>query len=232
MVDLRLGLREQFDGAHLTAYAKRILLPVGVLLLGMIGLGRLLVGLFGEEENGVNRRFVAHSSGTLDVVSNVFSLVGSTPCIIAVTGVAAYVLWRTLKRWSEPLFLAFAVTAQAIVFFFTTLAIDRQRPQVRHLDDSPPTSSFPSGHTSAAVALYGGLALVLSLLLRQTWAKWAAWLLVLLPVGVAVARLYRGMHHLTDVSASFLNGGVCITIMALAFLFGGIKGDLRPGARA
>jgi membrane-associated phospholipid phosphatase len=226
VVDLRVGLREQFDGAHLAAYLKRIVLPVGVLLLAMIGLGRVVTAVFADE-NTINRRFVAHTSGTLDVISNVFSLIGSTPCIIAATGVAAFILWRALRRWSEPLFLSFAVTAQAIVFFFTTLAIDRERPAVRHLDDSPPTSSFPSGHTSAAVALYGGLALVLSVLLRQTWAKWTVWLLVLVPVGVAVARLYRGMHHPTDVVASFLNGGLCITIMALAFLWGGIRSEVR-----
>jgi membrane-associated phospholipid phosphatase len=225
VVDLRLGLRAQFDRAHVAAYLKRIVLPVAVLLLVMIGLGRAVAAVF-RDESGVNRRFAAHGNGTLDVVSNCFSLMGSTPCIIAATGVAAYLLWRRLRRWSEPLFLACAVSAQAVVFFFTTLAIDRQRPRVRHLDDSPPTSSFPSGHTSAAVALYGGLALVLSLLLRQIWARWAVWLLMLVPVGVAVARLYRGMHHPTDVAASFLNGGICITIMALAFLFGGIRSDL------
>ncbi len=58
-----------------------------------------------------------------------------------------------LRRWREPLFLCAAVTAQAVVFYLTTLVIDRRRPVVRHLDDSPPTSSFPSGHTSASVAL-------------------------------------------------------------------------------
>jgi undecaprenyl-diphosphatase len=37
-------------------------------------------------------------------------------------------------------------------------------------------------------------------------------------VCVALARLYRGMHHPSDVTASFLNGALCITIMALAIL--------------
>ena len=93
------------------------------------------------------------------------------------------------------------------MFFFTTLAIDRERPAVKHMDESPPTSSFPSGHTSAAVALYVGLAVVLATLAHRTWLKALCWLLILVPVAVALSRLYRGMHHPSDVSASFLNGG-------------------------
>jgi membrane-associated phospholipid phosphatase len=38
------------------------------------------------------------------------------------------------------------------------------------------------------------------------------------PLYVALSRLYRGMHHPSDVTASFLNAAACITIMALAIL--------------
>ena len=124
----------------------------------------------------------------------------------------------TLHRWRESLFLCAAVSAQAIVFFFTTLVIDRRRPNVGHLDDSPPTSSFPSGHTSAAVALYGGLALILAMLAHRTWVKALCWALLLVPIAVALSRLYRGMHHPSDVTASFLNGALCIWIMSRAIL--------------
>jgi len=193
------------------------------LQLGMIGLGLLITKVLNDSwpftvEDGINRYFAAHRTGPLNAVTEFFSLVGSTPVIIGVTAIAAFILLRTLHSWREPIFLCAAVTAQAIVFFFATLVIDRQRPQVRHLDNSPPTSSFPSGHTSAAFALYAGLALILAGLVRRTWAKWLCWLLVLVPVGVATSRLYRGMHHPSDVTASFVNGALCITIMALAIL--------------
>jgi membrane-associated phospholipid phosphatase len=228
----RVELRQQFDGAHLAAYAKRILLPVVVLLFGMIGLGLLSTRTLHDvwpftAEDGVNRWFAAHRGGPFDGVSMFFSFVGSTPCIIGVTAIVAFVLLRTLRRWAEPLFLCAAVTAQALVFFFATLVIDRKRPAVAHMDDSPPTSSFPSGHTSAAVALYGGLALVLAGLLRHTWQKALCWALLLMPIGVAVARLYRGMHHPSDVTASFVNGGLCITIMAIAILHGGVRREVQ-----
>ncbi|WP_127505775.1 phosphatase PAP2 family protein [Actinoplanes solisilvae] len=202
---------------------RRLLLPVAVLFGVMVGLGLLATKVANDAwpltvEDDINRDFEAHRTAPLNVISEIVSLIGSTPVIIAVTGVAAVILRLKLGRWREPLFLCLAVTAQALVFFFTTLVIDRERPAVHRMDDSPPTSSFPSGHTSAAVALYVGLALLLFTLLHQTWAKRLAWLLVLVPVAVACARLYRGMHHPTDVTASFLNGITCVVIMAREIL--------------
>jgi membrane-associated phospholipid phosphatase len=198
---------------------KRVVLPVAVLLLVMIAVGLLITKVWTiPAEDAINRGFAGNRHDPYTGISAFFSFVGSTPCIIAVTVVAASILRLTLHTWREPLFLCAAVTAQAIVFFFTTLAIDRQRPNVIRLDASPPTSSFPSGHTSAAVALYGGLALLLSRQVNAVWAKYLCWVLVLVPIAVATARLYRGMHHPSDVTASFCNGFACIVIMVKAIL--------------
>ncbi|GAA2469254.1 phosphatase PAP2 family protein [Winogradskya humida] len=204
-------------------FLKRILAPVLALFAVMVGLGLLITKVLEKTwpftvEDTINRDFAANRESFGNVVSFIFSTIGSTPVIIGVTAVVAIILRLTLKRWREPLFLCAGVIAQALIFFFTTLLIDRQRPEVAHMDNSPPTSSFPSGHTSAAVALYVGMAVVLVGLTNRTWLKTLCWLLVLVPVGVAVGRLYRGMHHPTDVTASFFNGIMCVWIMARAIL--------------
>jgi membrane-associated phospholipid phosphatase len=202
---------------------KRVILPVAVLLAAMIGLGLLITKVVEHSwpfsvEDGINRGFAGDRAGWANGVSWFFSTLASTPVIIGVTVVVAVALRLTLHRWREPIFLCAAVSAQALVFFFATLVIDRARPAVPHMDESPPTSSFPSGHTSAAVALYCGLALVLAMQTQRTGLKALCWLLVLVPVCVAVSRLYRGMHHPSDVTASFVNGALCVTIMARAIL--------------
>jgi membrane-associated phospholipid phosphatase len=204
-------------------FVKRVLLPVAVLLALMIGLGLLITKVWEHSwpftaEDGINREFAGDRDGFFNGVTWFFSTVASTPVIIAVTAVVAIILRLTLHRWREPLFLCAAVSAQAIVFFFATLAIDRQRPRVQHMDESPPTSSFPSGHTSAAFALYVGLAVVLAMLTHRTWLKVLCWFLILVPVSVALSRLYRGMHHPSDVTASFINGAICLWIMSRGVL--------------
>ena len=45
---------------------------------------------------------------------------------------------------------------EATVFLFASLIVERDRPPVEQLDSIPPSGSFPSGHTAAAVAFYGG----------------------------------------------------------------------------
>lgn len=202
---------------------KRVILPVAALLAVIVGLGLLITKVLAKDwpftvEDGINREFAGDRAEPWTAVSFFFSTLASTPVIIGVTVLAAIVLRLTLKRWREPIFLAVAVTCQALVFFFATLVIDRQRPDVAKMDESPPTSSFPSGHTSAAVALYAGLALVLALLVRRTWVKALCWALLLVPLAVAVSRLYRGMHHPSDVLASFVNGGLCVFIVSRAVL--------------
>ncbi|HET6530110.1 MAG TPA: phosphatase PAP2 family protein [Actinoplanes sp.] len=202
---------------------KRLVLPLAVLLGVIVGLGLLITRVLHDDwpftaEDAVNRELAGDRTESWSAVSAFFSTLANTPVIIAVTALVAIILRLTLRRWREPLFLCAAVSTQAVVFFFATLIIDRSRPDVPKMDESPPTSSFPSGHTSAAVALYTGLALLIAMLTRRTWLKALAWSLLLLPVAVALSRLYRGMHHPSDVAASFLNGLTCVAVTARAVL--------------
>jgi len=202
---------------------KRLILPIAVLLGVIVGLGLLVTKVLADDwpftaEDALNRELAGDRTDSWNAVTLFFSTLASTPVIIGVTALTALILRLVLHRWREPLFLCAAVTAQALVFFFATLIIDRKRPDVPKMDESPPTSSFPSGHTSAGVALYAGLALVLALLARRTWLKALAWALLLVPIAVALSRMYRGMHHPSDVAASFVNGAICVAVMARSVL--------------
>jgi membrane-associated phospholipid phosphatase len=128
-----------------------------------------------------------------------------TVTVLAVLTVAITALvWR---RWREPMLVAVAVAGEVAIFLATTLLVDRRRPPVSHLDQAPPTSSFPSGHTAAAICLYGALAVLASERARSALVRGLTLTLaVLIPLAVATARIYRGMQYLTDVVGGIVLG--------------------------
>ena len=87
--------------------------------------------------------------------------------------------------------------------------VGRTRPPVAKLDPAPPTSSYPSGHVGATTALYLAFAL-LAVRIRRASLRWMATTVCLaIPLLVGFARLYRGMHHVSDVAVAILNGLIC-----------------------
>ncbi len=203
----------------------RFALGVAALLAVLVGVGLLITRVLQHtfplsQEDGIDRALAAHRVPTWTAVSGFFSLVGSTGVIISGMVVVALAFRLAFDRWRESVFLVLAVTTQAALFFLTTLVISRQRPGVPHLDSSPPTSSFPSGHTGASTALYVGIAVVVAWHSRTHPALRAlVALLVLVPVCVALSRLYRGMHHPSDVLMAFVNGGACAFLAGRTVLF-------------
>jgi undecaprenyl-diphosphatase len=209
------------------------LLVVAVLLLGAVaGAGLLVVHVLadtalGRADVGIVRWAADHRVPWLDTVSAPLAELGNTKVVIVggiVASVLAYVITR---RWHAPLVIATVLLGEVLIFLAGSAVVGRTRPPVAHLDTVlPPTSSFPSGHTAAAICLYGALA---ALVLRGTRARWRWGVLgvaVAVIVGVAFARLYRGAHHPTDVlaSAAFAIPWLLVTLRL-------VGGDLRDTAR-
>ena len=68
-------------------------------------------------------------------------------------------LWRW-RRWTEAALLAGALVLEVGIFTLSSFVVDRPRPPIPHLDPIPPTGAFPSGHSAAAVAFYGAIAII------------------------------------------------------------------------
>ena len=203
---------------------------VGILAVGATSLTVLLIllglGLTHLSDAGVLRRWdrsvdqwlFGHRTGGLDTLTRFGSGVANTQTAIAV-GVVAFLLLRWwLGRWYESWVLALALVGELVVFLAVTAAVHRPRPDVPRLDEAPATSSFPSGHTGAAVALYGCLAVLLLRYGNSRLGVLAAVLLGPVPVAVAASRLYRGMHYPTDVLAGALGGGIWLLVVLRVLL--------------
>lgn len=190
--------------------AVRALAPTAVWWLVVLAIGWTISDgpwkHLGTSEERVNKTLAAHRTSVLNGITFFFSWTGATVSIIGVCLVVVAVIWWRTRRWWFAVVPLIAITLQALVFFFTTLLIDRERPHVTKLDDSPPTSSFPSGHSGAATGLYFTLALLATRIRQPVVRAVTVVVCLLIPLCVASARLYRGMHHVSDVVVAIVNG--------------------------
>jgi membrane-associated phospholipid phosphatase len=170
----------------------------------------------GRQDERVNVWLADHRTSLRTDISFWLSGVGDVyalPALVAVTTLVAGVL----RKWRAAAFIVTAIAVEAATYRVATLTIDRQRPHVGRLDHLPVNDSFYSGHTAASVAVYCGIALLVTSWVRNTPQRVGIWLVaVALPLLVALARMYRGMHHPTDVAAGLLVGIGCLIVAATA----------------
>lgn len=121
-------------------------------------------------------------------------------------------LWL-FRRWHEYALVFGGLVVEVCVFGLSSELVARDRPPVEQLDGAP-TNSFPSGHIAAATVFFGGLAVVVFMQTSRRGPRiLAAVVGVVTPVGVAIARLYLGMHYVSDAVAGIGLGIVVLVVM-------------------
>jgi undecaprenyl-diphosphatase len=149
---------------------------------------------------------------------------GDRPLVMVVTGVAA-LLFAVMRRWVPAVVLVAAVLAGGFLSDNGKRFAGRERPDVSwRLVHLPGNDSFPSGHATYAMALYGTLALLCARrargLVRRGLILIAGFGLALL---IGVSRVYVGVHYPLDVIGGWVAGLACALLAAWA--------DVRWGTR-
>ena len=111
-------------------------------------------------------------------------------------------------------------------FLAVAAIVKRPRPDVPHLDSNLPTSAFPSGHVAATTCLYVAIAILVIGHARGWWRYLFLIPAIVMPVMIAVARLYRGEHHPTDILGSLLFAALWLTAATML-----IKPNAEPFRR-
>jgi len=180
------------------------------------GIGLLVVHELGgvrSFDDRVARWFARHRTDTWDHVTWVGSFIADANVKIPATAILCVLfLWRW-RRWTEPALLAGALVLEVGIFTISSFIVDRPRPPIPHLDPIPPTGAFPSGHSAAAVAFYGAIAIIVCWHTRNRIARTLAiGAAFVVPLVVATSRMYRGMHHLSDVVVGLVIGLVALWV--------------------
>ena len=172
-----------------------------------------LEGSIGAGDDDLARRIADSRTATLSDAAEVGTFLGDTIVGAVVLGVAAVSFAIVQRSWLPVLFIALVEAGIGGIYWFGTHLDPRQRPPVKILDQGlVPDHSFPSGHTGTAMAIFLGLAFLVWAYTRAP-RGWA-WLLVVVPLAGASARLYQGAHHLSDVLTSMVYATVWIALAA------------------
>lgn len=197
-------------------------IAAAALSLGNVVLGRALArsSEVSERETGVIRRLQGRRSPSADRLALAVSTAADVPASVLHGVVAVAVLRRLTGSWRPAAMPAAALVLETAVYLAAGALVQRPRPDTLRLDREQPTSSFPSGHQGATVAL----ATVYWLLARSgpPWLRGAvAAGGVAFPMALAWSRVYVGMHYPSDVVVGTVNG------VLTGLVAGGL---LRPGS--
>ena len=143
----------------------------------------------------------------LDRVTAPLAWYSGVPQTIANGAIWCGVTWWLTRDRRSAIAPGVALALETACFLGAAALVGRPRPRGVWRPEKPhATSSFPSGHTAAAVALHTTLA---DLLDRHgvRGARVLGYVLRYgIPGGIALSRIYRGQHHISDTVAGVVLG--------------------------
>lgn len=175
-----------------------------------------------EDDTGLDNRIAdelhEHATRPLTEFFEAVTTLGNGIVLAGVAAIAAYLLARR-RYYTEAVLMVLAYVGAEVLSYSLKLAFRRDRPFFTDPLATVSTYSFPSGHATVSVAVYGALCLVL--LRRLTGPARVVCLAaaVLLVSLIGFSRLYLGVHFLSDVLAGFSVGlawlALCVVVLDL-----------------
>jgi membrane-associated phospholipid phosphatase len=192
-----------------------------VVILGALGVFALLIMIhhnagLARYDHSASLYGAHHATNLSTHVLKDLSQMGGALVIVPLAVIVAIVETRRLRSWSVVGFLTLCVGGQFLIANVTKSLVGRARPNFDRLAGFS-SSSFPSGHAVAAAATFAAVALVMGRRRALTVRAVLAGVAVGLAVGVAITRVWLGVHWLTDVLAGLAMGWAWIAFCSIAF---------------
>jgi membrane-associated phospholipid phosphatase len=216
---LRRLLRSRLDREAATGLALSLALLLIIVAGLVIGVLAYLIRSNSElasvdrsvGEWGVDHRYDWSTDGL-----QLFTWLGEARLIIGLAiavAIAEYI--RRPSRWILP-FLAVVIVGQVVLTRGIKDILDRVRPEFNPIAETL-GPSFPSGHSAAAAAFFGAVALLVSRGRTPHQRAVIVGVAAGLAAGVACSRVMLGVHWLSDVVAGLLFGWAWFAACSIAF---------------
>jgi len=211
--------------AHGRALLGRIDLPVAgaflVAVMATVVFARLFDALREQErmvgiDDHVSSWMAAHRTPALTSLMKLATTLAE-PWLAAVVVVVVGVLLVRRGHPRAAVFLVLATVGTAVLTTVAKLVVARPRPPLPYRIVDASGYSFPSGHSSQAMALYGSLAIIAVVLARRWWVRVLAVLAAAVIIAlVGCSRVYLGVHFPSDVLAGWCVAAAWLAMLAVA----------------
>jgi membrane protein DedA with SNARE-associated domain len=200
-------------------------LTVSVLALALAGwaFGAVLQDVLSGREGGalldgpVHHFFLAHREAWLTPLMRGVSELGSAAVLLGLSVLAGVAWWSRTRSWRPLGLLAVAYLGAWVLWAIISDLTHRTRPPAAQAIGHWTGSAFPAGRTTAATAVFGMLAALLSAATPHWGRKVVVWTAAVLLAGlVGVSQLYLGAQWLTDVLGALALGAVWLFALLAA----------------
>jgi undecaprenyl-diphosphatase len=207
----------------LSAYFLSFVAAIGFGIIALL-IGRDLISSF---DLSVISTVQGWENPLLTVIMERFTWLGST-LVVVILAIGIMIFLAVVLGHRKELLLFLAIIGGAPLLNIVLKSFfRRERPNIHRLAEEA-TYSFPSGHSMAAFALYGGL---VYLLWRHVGSKTGRSILItagsIIVLFIGVSRIYLGVHYPSDVIGGYLASG-----MWLGLSIGIYQGYVKPPVNA
>jgi undecaprenyl-diphosphatase len=201
--------------------ALALTLAAAVVVLVTVLVGSLILMLrewprLAAADLAVARWAAGHATEISTPVLRAVTQLGSTLVVIVAGTAAAAVATVRSRRAIVIVFMALVLVGQSLIVHLVKVLVGRPRPSVAVLTGFH-GQSFPSGHSAAAAACWGAVAIVLTTRTDTKVRGVAYGAAAGVAVAVACSRVFLGVHWTSDVLAGLGAGWAWLALCAICF---------------
>lgn len=142
----------------------------------------------------------------------IFTLItwlGTWEAVALISVITIAILWKEKRLQIAPLMVSLG--GSAVFTYMSKIVFHRARPEGAIYQET--LYSFPSGHATIAIALYGFITYLLIRYSKTYTQKSLAFISGLaLIILIGFSRLYLGVHYLSDIWGGYLAGAIWLVI--------------------